>query len=178
MSVVELSFRRFKIDFCDENNTVNSRIKPIEFDYPCVYGFVLPKDFCVKYPDGYSRTIYIGETQNSGKVKRVSNHFRWIERIFAFRRDLTHLYFFISSPQNVPSCCNLNTKQIEKALLSKFSSKFGDIPIFNKQGGNGEVDFKCKVNKGVLLMKKLQKQSQRARVQPSQVRLTKRLWQI
>ena len=93
--------------------------------------YIAYADKPLRYKKGDSRIAYIGTTKNG--VGRVASSAAWKARDVLFRRGISKLDFYIVSAPRYRG--HATYRKLERALLIRFSERYGEIPTENIYGG-------------------------------------------
>ncbi len=128
-TIFELKWHWIKLDTADtwsvvlkklENRGINS-----EHLSRCVYSIRLAAKFGIKYPNGVSPTLYVGE----GRLRqRVDSHRKWLKEMEKTFGPMS-LQLAVATPRvrnNVVAY-----KEAEAALIQRFLEKYHSAPLKN-----------------------------------------------
>jgi hypothetical protein len=93
-----------------------------------VYAIRLHSDFVIRYPKEISPLLYIGE---GNFINRIADHRRnWLSALAEEQAHFAYsIWFCLPRVQN-----NVEAyKSVEAHLIKEFQSRFGTIPLYNRQ---------------------------------------------
>ncbi len=153
MVVINVSWS--KIGFSDEINDIVTKLDDRKHKYPLVYVLSLLEDGIVRYPNGFSRTIYIGRSDKNAIRGRMRAHLNWMRKALLLNPKLAGFRVGVSADGDIGPG---ETGLVEGHCLLKFSKNLGGVPLFNTNSArrfledvkfvNDRNMFRCSAEKG------------------------------